>query len=164
MLFQVTFALAASHHCDLVGPGAAILALQLNAFGAGLVINAAPVLAAPSAPRLFTISSYPVGEHLGSEALSCTHQLFNGIDAGALAVRDVLRGAQFSAAHWTWIGSIPRRALGPPASTARAIQSRFIRGFFSGILRHVGIHNLRSVVLYSSTGLHQKAQQKQEVA
>lgn len=103
VLFQVTFALAASHHCDLVGPGAAILALQLNAFGAGLVINAAPVLAAPSAPRLFTISSYPVGEHLGSEALSCTHQLFNGVDAGALAVRDVLRGAQFSAAHWTWI-------------------------------------------------------------
>lgn len=103
MLFQVTFALAAGHHCDLVGPGAAILALQLNAFGAGLVIDATPVLAAPAAPRLFTISTYPVGEHLGSEALSCTHQLFNGVDTGALAVRDVLRRAQFSATHRPWI-------------------------------------------------------------
>lgn len=103
MLFQVTFALAAGHHSDLVGPGAAILALQLNAFSAGLVIDAAPVLAAPAAPRLFAISPYPVGKHLGSEALSCTHQLFNRVDASALAIRYVLSGAQFSAAHRTWI-------------------------------------------------------------
>lgn len=103
VLFQVTFTLATGHHCDLVGPGAAVLALQLNAFGAGLVIDAAPVLAAPAAPLLFTISAYPVGEHLGSEALSCAHQLFNGVDAGALAVRDVLSGAQFTAAHRTGI-------------------------------------------------------------
>lgn len=103
MLFQVTFALAAGHYCDLVGPAAAVLTLQLNAFGSGLVVDTAPVLAAPAAPWLFTISSYPVGEHLGSETLSCTHQLFNGVDAGALAVRDVLCGAQFSAAHRTRI-------------------------------------------------------------
>lgn len=103
VLFQVTFALAAGHYCYLVGPGAAILALQLNALGSGLVIDTAPVLAAPVAPWLFTITAYPVRKHLGSETLSCTHQLFNGVDAGALAIRDVLCGAQFSAAHRTRI-------------------------------------------------------------
>lgn len=102
VLFQVTFALAAGHHCDLVGPGTAILALQLDAFSTGLVIDTAPVLATLTVPLLSAISSYPVRECLGCEALSCTHQLFNGVDAGALAVWDVLRGAQFSAAHWTW--------------------------------------------------------------
>lgn len=103
MLPEVTFALAPGHHCDLVGPGAAILTLQLNAFGAGLVIDAAPVLASPAAPLLFTIAAYPVGDHLGSEALSCTHQLFNRVDAGALAIRDVLGGTKFSASHRAWI-------------------------------------------------------------
>lgn len=103
VLPQIAFALAASHDCDLVGPGAAILAEQLDAFGAGLVIDATQVLAPSAASLFFGVSSYPVRKHLSGEALSCTNQLFDRIDAGTLAVRDVLSGAQLTAAHWTWV-------------------------------------------------------------
>lgn len=75
MLPQVAFALAASHHSDLVGPGAAVLALQLDALCPALVVDAAPVLVggAPPAPELPSMSSDPVGQHLGWETLPRTH-------------------------------------------------------------------------------------------
>lgn len=100
MLSCVSFAFAGGHHCDLVGPGAAILTLELNPLGAGLVVHAAPVLTVSAVPELPTISADPVGQHLSWKALSCAHQFLNRVYTGALAIGDVLCGSQLSAADW----------------------------------------------------------------
>lgn len=100
VLPSVSFAFAGGHHCDLVGPGAAILALELNPLGPGLFVHAAPVLGVSPVPELPTVSTDPVGQHLSRKTLSCAHQFFNRVYAGALAIWDVLCGSQLSAADW----------------------------------------------------------------
>lgn len=90
MLSRVSFAFAGGHHCDLVGPGTAILTLELNPLGAGLVVHATPVLTISAVPELPTISADPVGQHLSWKTLSCAHQFLNRVYARALAIGDVL--------------------------------------------------------------------------
>lgn len=81
-------ALAGGHHGDLVRSRGAVLALQLDALGAGFVVDAAPVVAAaPAGPELPAAGrADPVLQHLSWETLSCAHQLLDGVDAGAVAV------------------------------------------------------------------------------
>lgn len=96
---RVPLALAGGDHGDFVRSRAAVLALQLDALGAGLVCDAAPLLAAPPAPELSAVAAAdPVLKHLSGETLAGAHQLLDGVDAGAVAVRDVLGGSQLSAA------------------------------------------------------------------
>lgn len=92
MLSRVPLALAGCHHSDLVCSCAAILALQLDALGAGLVVDTPPVLvAAVATPELPAIcATNPVVKHLSWETLASAHQLLDGVDAGAVAIRDVL--------------------------------------------------------------------------
>lgn len=99
VLPRVPLALARGDHGDFVRSCAAVLALQLNALGPGLVVDTPPVLAAaPATPDLPPIgAANPVLKHVGWETLSSTHQLLDGFDAGAVAVRDVLSGSQLSA-------------------------------------------------------------------
>lgn len=99
VLPRVPLALAGGDHGDLVRSRAAVLALQLDALGAGLVVDAPPVLvAAPATPELSSISAAnPVFKHLSRETLAGAHQLLDGVDAGAVAIRDVLSGPQLSA-------------------------------------------------------------------
>lgn len=95
----VSLALAGGDHGDLVGPRAAVLALQLDALRAGLVVDAPPVLAvATPAPELPTVGAAdPVLQHLRRETLAGADQLLDGLDAGAVAVGDVLGRPQLSA-------------------------------------------------------------------
>lgn len=99
MLSGVPLALAGGDYRDFVRSSAAILALQLDALGAGLVVDTPPVLvASPATPELFTVGpADPVLKHLSWEAFTCAHQLLDGIDAGAVAIRDVFSGPQLSA-------------------------------------------------------------------
>lgn len=100
VLPSVPLALAGGDHCDFVGARAAILALQLDSLGTRFVIDTPPFLGASPAPVLGSVaSSYPVGQHRQGQALTSTHQLFQGADAGALAIGDVFGGTQFSATH-----------------------------------------------------------------
>lgn len=97
----VPLALARRDHGDLVHSGAAVLALQPDALGAGFVVDAPPVVVpVPAGPELPAVgpAADPVLEHLGWETLARAHQLLDGVDAGAVAVRDVLGGPQLSAA------------------------------------------------------------------
>lgn len=90
MLPGVPLALAGGDHGDLVGPRAAVLALQLDALCAGFIVDAAPVLAAAAAaptPRPTAVGAAdPVLEHRGRETLTGAHQLLDGVDAGAVAI------------------------------------------------------------------------------
>lgn len=86
VLPRVSFAFAGGHHSDLVGPGAAILAQELNPLGPGLVVHAAPVLTVSTIPELPTVSADPVGQHLSWKTLSSAHQFLNRVYAGTLAV------------------------------------------------------------------------------
>lgn len=89
VLPRIPLALAGSDHGDLVGPRAAVLALQLDALRAGFIVDAAPVLvtAAPPTPRPAAVGAAdPVLEHGGRETLTGAHQLLDGVDAGAVAV------------------------------------------------------------------------------
>ena len=96
----VTLALAGRHHRDAVSPGAAVLALQADPLGAGAVDDAAPLLGLSAAPVAAGVAAAdPVGQQVGGEAFPRAHQLLHGVKAGALAVRDVLGGAQLPAAH-----------------------------------------------------------------
>lgn len=99
VLAGVPLALAGGDHSDFVRSRAAVLALQLDALGACLVGDAAPVLVAASAtPQLPGVGAAdPVLKHLSWETLTGAHQLLDGVDAGAVAVGDVLRGPQLSA-------------------------------------------------------------------
>lgn len=92
MLPGVPLALAGGDHGDFVCSHAAVLALQLDALGAGLVVDAPPVMAAsPATPELPAVGAAdPVLKHLSREALASAHQLLDGVDAGALSIRDVL--------------------------------------------------------------------------
>lgn len=100
VLARVTLALAGRDHRDFVGACAAVLTLQLDSLGARLVVDTPPLLGAPSAPVLGSVaSSDPVGKHWQGQALAGAHQLLQRADAGALAVGNVLGGAQFPAAH-----------------------------------------------------------------
>lgn len=90
MLSGVPLTLAGRDHSDLVGPCAAILALQLDALRAGFVGDAAPVLAAvatPPTPWPAAVGAAdPVLEYRSRETLTGAHQLLDGVDAGAVAV------------------------------------------------------------------------------
>lgn len=105
VLPRVPLAPAGGDHRDLVRPRAAVLALQPDALGAGLVVHAPPVVvAAPASPELPAVGAAdPVVEHLGREALAGAHQLLDGVDAGAVAVGDVLGGPELPAADLTAI-------------------------------------------------------------
>lgn len=70
----VPLTLARGDHGDFVCSCAAILALQLDALGARLVVDAAPVLTVPPAPELSAVAAAdPVGKHLSGEALASTY-------------------------------------------------------------------------------------------
>ena len=100
VLPSVPLALAGGDHGYFVGARAAILALQLDSLGTRFVIDTPPLLGAPPAPVLCSIaSSDPVGEQRQGQALTRAHQLLQRADAGALAIRDVFGGTQFSATH-----------------------------------------------------------------
>jgi len=99
VLPRVPLALAGGDHCDFICSCAAILALQLDALSAGLVVDAPPVVVTtPASPELPALGpTNPVFKHLSRETLACTHQLLDWVNAGAVAVRDVLSGPQLSA-------------------------------------------------------------------
>lgn len=99
VLPRVPLALAGGDHGDFVRSRAVILALQLDALGAGLVVDAPPiVVAAPATPQLPAVGAAdPVLKHLSWETLTSAHQLLDGVDAGAVAVGDVLSRPQLSA-------------------------------------------------------------------
>lgn len=100
VLSGVSLALAGCDHSYFVGSYTSILALKLDPLGASFVIDTSPLLWAPPAPVLGSItSSNPVGEQWQREAFTSTHQLLQWIDAGALAVWNVLGGSQFPTAN-----------------------------------------------------------------
>lgn len=101
VLSWVPLALAGGDHSDFVCSRGAVLALQLDALGAGLVVDAPPILVVvPATPELPAIGATdPVLKHLGRETLTSTHQLLDGIEAGAVAIWDVLSGSQLSASY-----------------------------------------------------------------
>ena len=101
LLSGVAFALAGGHDSYLVGPGAAILTLQPNPLSPGPVDDAAPLLGVAAAPVPPSVASTPnpVGQQVVWQTLPSTHQLLDRVDAGALAIRDVLCGPQLPAAH-----------------------------------------------------------------
>ena len=96
----VALALARRHHRDPVSPGAAVLALQADPLGPGAVDDAAPLLDLSAARGAAVVAAAdPVGQQVGREAFPRADQLLHGVEAGALAVRDVLGGAQLPTAH-----------------------------------------------------------------
>ena len=103
LLSGVALALAGGYHGDLVGPGAAVLALQPDPLGSSPVDDAAPLLGVAAAPVPPSVNpsppADPVGQQVGWQTLPSTHQLLDGVDAGTLAIRDVLCGPQLPAAH-----------------------------------------------------------------
>lgn len=83
----VSLALAGCDHGYFIGSYTSILALQLDPLSASFVIDTSPLLRAPPAPVLGSVtSSNPVGQQWQREAFSSTHQFFQGVNAGALAV------------------------------------------------------------------------------
>uniref|UniRef100_A0A3B4BLJ5 Uncharacterized protein n=1 Tax=Periophthalmus magnuspinnatus TaxID=409849 RepID=A0A3B4BLJ5_9GOBI len=102
-------ALTGGYHSDLVRARASVLALQLDALGAGFVVDTPPVrpptaAAAPLGPQPASRGpSNPVGQELSGETLARTHQLPDGFEAGAVAVRDVLCGPQLPAADLAFV-------------------------------------------------------------
>ncbi|KAF3834469.1 hypothetical protein F7725_025673 [Dissostichus mawsoni] len=92
LLSGVALALAGGYHGDLVGPGAAVLALQPDPLGSGPVDDAAPLLGVAAAPVPPSVNpsppADPVGQQVGWQTLPSTHQLLDGVDAGTLAIRD----------------------------------------------------------------------------
>lgn len=106
----VAFTLAGCDHSYFVGSYTSILALQLDPLGASFVVDASPLLRAPPAPVLGSVaSSNPVGEQWQREAFTSTHQLLQGVDAGALAIWNVLGGSQLPAADLNPICRVHRR-------------------------------------------------------
>lgn len=101
MLPCVPLALAGGDHCDFVRSRAAVLALKLDTLSTGLVVDASPVLGAAAAtPELFAVGpADPVLKHLSWETLTGTHKLLDGVDAGAVAIGDILSGPQLSASN-----------------------------------------------------------------
>lgn len=108
LLSVVALAFAGGHHSYLVGPGAAVLTLQPDPLGPGPVNDAAPLLGVTAAPVPTSVTSTPdpVGKQVSRQTLSSAHQLLDGVDTGALAIRDVLGGPQLPAANlalvWAW--------------------------------------------------------------
>lgn len=146
----VPLTLAGGDHSDFVRSCAAVLTLQLDTLGTGLVIDAPPILTAvPPTPELPAVgATYPVLEHMSGETLSSAHQLLDRVDAGAVAVRDVLSGSQLSASDLTSLSSLMRRAARSSPSVTRAVQ-----GHIALDLRcrraHMREQQLRGVVLQS---------------
>lgn len=75
LLPRVPLARAGGDHSDFVRSCAAVLTLQLDALGAGLVVDTPPVLvASPATPELPAIgTANPVLKHLSWETLTGTH-------------------------------------------------------------------------------------------
>lgn len=83
----VSLALAGRDHGYFVGSYTSILTLKLDPLGASFVIDTSPLLRAPPAPVLGSItSSNPVGKQWQREAFTSAHQLLQWIDAGALPI------------------------------------------------------------------------------
>lgn len=148
VLPRVPLALAGGDHSDFVRSRAAVLTLQLDALGAGFVVDTAPVLvAAPATPQLPAVGAAdPVLKHLSWETLAGAHQLLDGVDAGAVAIRDVLSGPQLSASDLAPFASVVRSAGRSSPSGPCAVQ-----GHVTLNLRHRRAHvreqELRGVVL-----------------
>lgn len=138
VLARVTLALAGRDHRDFVGACAAVLTLQLDSLGARLVVDTPPLLGAPSAPVLCSVaSSDPVGKHRQGQALAGAHQLLQRADAGALAVGNVLGGAQFPAAHLNSTVAIQSSATEMPASISGLIQRAVAAGVCRNRFNHM---------------------------
>lgn len=77
------------------------MALQSDSLGPSTVDDTSPLLGVPPAPvpPSITTSPDPVGQQVGWKTLPSADQLLDGVDAGALPIRDVLCGPQLSAAH-----------------------------------------------------------------
>lgn len=91
MLSGVPHALARIDHSDFVCSRATVLALEKDALRTCFVVDTAPLLAVPSAPEFLTVATTnPVGQDLSWKAFACTHQLLDGVEAGALTIRDIL--------------------------------------------------------------------------
>lgn len=134
---RVPLALAGGDNSDFVCSRAAILALQLDALGAGLVVDTPPVLvAAPTTPELPAIGAAdPVLKHLSWETLSSAHQLLDGVNAGAVAIRDVLCGPQLSASN---LASLP--SVLPCAARSSPAVPGSVQGHIALNLRHRRAH------------------------
>lgn len=129
VLPRVPLALAGGDHGYFVGARAAILALQLDSLGTRFVVDTPPLLGAPPAPVLCSVApSDPVRQHRQGQALACTHQLFQRADAGALAIRDVFGGTQFSAAYLNSSVPIQSSVTEMPASISGLIHCAVAAG------------------------------------
>lgn len=75
MLSGVVLAPAGGHHSYLVGPEAAVLALQLDPLCPRPVNDAAPLLgvAVAPVPTSVTPTSNPIGQQVGWQTLPGTH-------------------------------------------------------------------------------------------
>lgn len=138
VLPSVPLALAGGDHRDFVGARAAILALQLDSLGARFVVDTPPLLGAPPAPVLGSVASAnPVGKHRQRQALTSTDQLLQGADAGALAIRDILGGTQFPAAHLNPSVPIQSSITEVPASVPGLIHRAVAAGLCGNRLHHM---------------------------
>lgn len=129
VLPSVPLTLAGGDHSDFVGARAAILALQLDPLGARFVVDTPPLLGASPAPVLGSIASPdPVGEQRQGQALPSAHQLLQGAEAGALAIRDVFGGTQFPATHLNPSVPIQSSVTEMPASISGLIHRAVAAG------------------------------------
>lgn len=165
MLPGVPLALAGRDHGDLVGAAASVLALQLDSLGARFVVDAPPVLnaSALSAPQPAALGrADPVGQQLRGETLACTHKLFDGFDAGAVAVRDVLGGSQLSAADLAFVAPVVRSssAAGPGSVKQSHVYLR-TRGSAAAAVGELQL--LCGVVIEGQAAPEQRAQEEQRV-
>lgn len=129
VLPSVPLALAGGDHRDLVRARASILALQLDSLGPSFVVDTPPFLGAPPAPVLCSIaSSDPVGQHRQGQALTSAHQLLQGADAGALAIRYVFGRTELPTTHLNPSVPIQSSVTEVPASISGLIHRAVAAG------------------------------------
>lgn len=164
VLPRVPLALAGGDHSDFIRSCAAVLALQLDALGAGLVVDASKVLtAAPPAPELPAVGATdPILKHLSWKAFASTHKLLDGVDAGAVAIRDVLSGSQLSASNLAPFSSLVRRTARASPAVPRAVQ-RHVALKLRYRRAHLREEQLRGVVFQSLTAPQQDEEDHQGV-
>lgn len=104
VLASVSLACAGGDSCDFVCACGAVLALEFNALGTCAVGDTAPLLGIPSAPVV--TSTDPVGQQVGGQTFTSTHQLLDWVQAGALAIRYILSGPQLPAADLVLFGLV----------------------------------------------------------